>query len=84
MNKMAFITLLSVIMYACNSEDSNKPAESGSVVQDPDENGEKLPNPGGVDVATYDPNRGTGRFTHVDLANKLDMALSNGERKYTM
>lgn len=83
MKKLIIISFLSVIMYACNSEDPNKQTTSGSVVQDPDEEGEKLPNPG-VDVAKYDPNRGAGKFTHVDIGTKLDAAFANdGEKVYS-
>ncbi len=80
MKKMIILSLLSVVMYACNSGDANKPAVSGSVVQDPEEDGEKLQAPGG-DVAKYDPNRGSGKFTHVDIGNKLDVALATGGEK---
>ncbi len=75
------IGLLSVMMYACNNGNQNKSATSGSVVQDPDEGDEKLPNPGGNDAAKYDPNRGAGKFTHVDIAKKLDENLANGGEK---
>lgn len=73
------------MMYACNNGNQNKSATSGSVVQDPDEGDEKLPNPGGNDAAKYDPNRGTGKFTHVDIAKKLDENLANdGEKIYNV
>lgn len=80
MKKLIIISFVSVIMYACNSEDPNKQTTPGSVVQDPDEGGEKLPNPGG-DVAKYDPNRGEGKFTHVDIGTKLDASFVNGGEK---
>jgi mono/diheme cytochrome c family protein len=81
MKKIMIMGLLSVMMYACNSGDQNKSATSGSVVQDPEEGDEKLPNPGGNDAATYDPNRGSGKFTHVDISSKLDVNLANGGAK---
>ena len=70
-----------VMLYACNNENSSKPASSGSVVQDPEEDAEILPNPGGLDVAKYDPNRGSGKFTTVDVANKLNVAFANDGQK---
>jgi cytochrome c551/c552 len=80
MKKLIVISMLSLMIYACNSADQNKSATSGSVVQDPEEGDEKLPNPGGNDAATYDPNRGAGKFTHVDIG-KLDLAFANGGAK---
>ncbi len=80
MKKIMIISMLLVSMYACNSGGEDKSATSGSVVQDPDENGEKLPNTS-PDAPPYDPNRGAGKFTHVDLANKLDVAFANGGEK---
>ena len=81
MKKMIIISMLSVMLYACNNENSSKPASSGSVVQDPEEDAEILPNPGGLDVAKYDPNRGSGKFTTVDVANKLNVAFANDGQK---
>ena len=80
MKKIAIITLLTALMYACNSNDQDKPGQSSSIVHDPEEGDEKLPNPGGNDAAIYDPNRGAGKFTHVDVG-KLDAALANGGAK---
>ncbi|MEO8568619.1 MAG: cytochrome c [Ginsengibacter sp.] len=83
MKKMIIISMLSLVMCACNNENSSKSAPSGSVVQDPEEDAETLPNPGGLDVAKYDPNRGSGKFNTVDVANKLNTAFANdGEKVY--
>ena len=81
MKKAIIISFLAVAMYACNSGSSDNSTSSGSVVQDPDEGDEKLPNPVGNDAAAYDPNRGTGKFTHIDVAKKLDVAMADGGEK---
>lgn len=67
------------IMYACNSGGSNDSSKTNTGVAS-DSSGEKIPNPGG-DVATYDPNRGSGKFTHVDITDKLDASLASGGEK---
>ena len=82
MKKLIVISLLTMVMYACNNGNSDKQTSSGSVVYDPEEEGEKIPTPGG-DAPSYDPNRGKGKFTQVDLSNKLDVNLATtGEKIY--
>jgi len=82
MRKLIVISLLAIIIYACNNGNSDKQTSSGSVVYDPEEEGEKIPTPGG-DAPSYDPNRGKGKFTQVDLSNKLDVNLATtGEKIY--
>lgn len=70
---MSFVTL---IMFACNNGQNNKT----DTVDMEDRGNEKIPTPGG-DPAKYDPNRGTGKYTHVDVENKLDGALAAGGEK---
>ncbi len=84
MKKLMIVMLVSAVvaLYACNSGDSGKPAPSGSIVYDPEEEGEKISTPGGEGPA-YDPNRGVGKFTNVSVGNKLDAALAtSGEKIY--
>jgi cytochrome c551/c552 len=69
------LAILALIMYACNSGGSDDSSKTTS-----DSNGEKIATPGG-DVSAYDPNRGAGKFTHVDVGDKLDVALASGGEK---
>jgi len=65
------------ICNSCSSGDSSKAATDATA----DSTGEKIPNPGGSDVAKYDPNRGAGKFTTVDIKDKLDIAMATGGEK---
>ena len=69
-------------MYSCNNGSDNSSGKSAANVQD--SNGEKLPNPGG-DVSSYDSSRGVGKFSHVEVKDKLEADLaSGGEKIYTV
>ena len=70
------LAILPVIMYACNNGGSGDSSKT-STVSIPDSNQERIPNPGG-DVSPYDSIRGAGKFTHVDVKDKLDAALASG------
>ncbi len=78
MKKLILISIISIIMYACNSGDSDKSKQTTTTTPDP--NGERIPTPGGEPPA-YDPNRGAGKFSHVDVGNKLDVSLATGGEK---
>src|SRR6266487_4387153 len=78
MKRLIVLSLIAIIMYACNSGGSDKSKKTTTIAPDP--NGEKIPTPGG-DAPAYDPNRGTGKFTHVDVSDKLDALLSTGGEK---
>ena len=81
MKKLFVLGAITIFMAACGGGNTNESTQSGSAVSD--SGGEKMPNPGGSDVAKYDPNRGTGKFTHVDIADKLDPALAaSGDKIY--
>ena len=81
MKKFMVLALITVFMAACGGGSSKESSQSEATVDD--SSGEKIPNPGGTDVAKYDPNRGEGKFTHVDLGNKLDVAMAgSGEKIY--
>ncbi len=73
------LILITIIMFACNSSNSDS-SKTTSTTTTPDPNGEKIQTPGG-DAPAYDPNRGTGKFTHVDVGNKLDATLASGGEK---
>jgi cytochrome c5 len=64
-------------IYACGGG-ANKP-ESGS------ESSNETPSSAGTDATSgnpsYDPERGTGKFTHVDIPDKLDAAKATGGEK---
>ncbi len=70
---------ITTIMFACNSGGS---AESKQTTTTPDPNGEKIPTPGG-DAPAYDPHRGVGKFTKVDVGDKLNAPFASaGEKIY--
>jgi len=81
MKKITVLSLIAfcVTIFACNS-DSNKSTTQTTTIPDP--NGEKIPTPGG-EPPSYDPNRGAGKFNHVELGNKLDATMAaSGEKIY--
>jgi len=72
-------SILAFIMYSCNSGGSDQPETTPATSTTTEAEGEKIQNPGGN--PSYDPNRGAGKFTHVDVGEKLDAALaSEGEK----
>lgn len=81
MKKLFVLSIITFFMAACGGGNAGESKEPDAAVADSD--GEKIPNPGGSDVAAYDPNRGTGKFTHVDVADKLDPQMAtSGEKIY--
>lgn len=80
MKKIILSGILAIIMYACNSGGSDDSSKTTSTATTPDPNGEKIPTPGG-DVSAYDPHRGEGKFTKVDIGDKVDAAfVAEGEK----
>ena len=80
MKKIMVVTFIALMLYAC-SENVDKTSQSNKEISAADEpNKETIPTPGG-DPPAYDPNRGTGKFTHVDVGDKLDVAMANGGEK---
>ena len=79
MKKIMLSGILIFIIYACNNSGSDD--SSKAVTDTPDSSGEKIPNPGGSDVSKYDPNRGVGKFTTVDIKDKLDVTMAAGGEK---
>ncbi len=80
MKKIILSGLLAIILFACNSGSSDDSSKTSSTTVTPDPNGEKTPTPGG-DAPAYDPNRGVGKFTHVDVGDKLDASMASGGEK---
>ncbi|MBA2250667.1 MAG: cytochrome c [Chitinophagaceae bacterium] len=83
MKKIIVIAILSLLLFAC-SENSDKVSQSSDKISAVDEpNTEKIPTPGG-EPPPYDPIRGTGKFSHVDIGNNLDVTMATGgEKIYT-
>jgi mono/diheme cytochrome c family protein len=82
MKKLILSGILAIIISACNSGGSDDSSKATTDIT-PDSSGEKIPNPGGTDVSKYDPNRGAGKFTSVDIKDKLDVAMASaGEKIY--
>ncbi len=81
MKNLLVLSIITIFMAACGgSDESSKPATSAA-----DSNGETIPNTGGSDASTYDPNRGVGKFTDVEVADKLDATMATeGEKVYSV
>lgn len=77
MKRLMLLSVVSIIVYACNSGGSN---ESKQTTTTPDPNLEQISTPGG-NAPSYDPNRGSGKFSHVDIGDKLDVSLATGGEK---
>lgn len=77
MKRLIVISFLGLLLNACNSGQTNKDTNN---VDMEDRGTEKIPTPGG-DPGKYDPDRGTGKFTHVDVGNKLDVTMAEGGEK---
>ena len=81
MKKLMYVSVLALFLFACNSSsnnDSNNTANdttTTSTNQAADANA----NP------SYDPNRGEGKFTHVDISPNLDKEKAEaGEKIYNV
>lgn len=81
MKKLLVLSIITIFMAACGgSDESAKPATTAA-----ESNGEAIPNTGGSDASTYDPNRGAGKFTNVEVADKLDATMAaEGEKVYSV
>lgn len=81
MKKLLVLISFGMMLFACNNGNSSQNQNDATTDDEPGT--EKIPNPGG-DPPAYDPNRGSGKFTHVDLGSKLDAAMAaGGEKIYT-
>lgn len=76
MKKIIILALFSASLFACgNNSGSDENNSSGDTSQTTSTN----ENP------SYDPQRGEGRFTHVDVSPKLDVAKAEaGEKVYSV
>src|SRR5689334_16639304 len=81
MKKLLMILTIGCMLYACSGSNSNQTNTETTTEDDP--NGQKIPTPGGEPPA-YDPNRGAGKFTHVEIG-KLNAAMAdNGQKVYSV
>jgi cytochrome c551/c552 len=74
MKKMLILFAVTGLVYACGSNDSGKkdePNSGGTQATQPADNG----NP------SYDPNRGVGKFTKVDVKAELDPTMADAGTK---
>ena len=81
MKKLLVLAIITIFMAACGgSDESSKSATTGD-----DANAETTPNAEGSDVSKYDPDRGVGKFTNVEVADKLDGNMAaEGEKVYNV
>lgn len=71
MKKLTVLVLMAMVIYACSSNNSEQKSERSFPEETPAGSTEA-----GTDVSSYDPNRGEGKFTTVDLGAKLDVAMA--------
>ena len=76
MKKIMLLVILAIIIYSCNSDGSKDSSKISTAIV-PDSNGERIPN-SGDGASSYDPNRGAGKFNHVDVKNQLDVTMASG------
>jgi Cytochrome c. len=82
MKKLFVAICICSMIYACSDNTKTSPNKDVSAVADTST--ERIATPGG-EPPPYDPNRGVGKFTHVDLGDKLDATLAaGGEKVYTV
>ncbi len=73
MKKAMLLAMVCAVMAACGGNSSNQ--EKNPFVQDGGSQGKDGANP------SYDPNRGTGKFTHVDISPNLDASKAESGQK---
>jgi cytochrome c551/c552 len=69
MNKMILLATLVILVYACSNNASSKKEDSGATGT------ENSANP------SYDPERGSGKFTNVEVSPTLDKTMAGGGQK---
>ncbi len=67
MNKLAYLLVISVLFCSCGKDKSNSNSNSENVSPDTEVE---------ADATSYDPNRGIGKHSSVDLGAGLDQALA--------
>lgn len=74
MYKLSFFVVAFVMLTSCGDK-KTKSEENAPTTTSSDEGMPAAPE-AAPDVSTYDPNRGLGKFTTVDLGDKLDVAMA--------
>ena len=84
MKRIIVATFIGMMLYACSGNSNNTAQPNNEASESDDQNTEKIATPGG-EPPPYDPNRGEGKFTHVDVGNTLDVKMAaNGEKVYNV
>ncbi|MFE3847947.1 c-type cytochrome [Flavobacterium sp. LB3P45] len=74
MYKLSFFVVAFVMLTSCGDK-KTKSEENDPTTTSSDEGMPAAPE-AAPDASTYDPNRGLGKFTTVDLGDKLDVAMA--------
>lgn len=79
MYKLSFFVVALVMLTSCG--DKKTKSEEDSTTTTSSDEGMPAAEEAAPDAATYDPNRGLGKYTTVDLGDKLDVAMAaEGEK----
>ena len=83
MKKLFIIFCASALIYACGSQNNDRPgddkATSANEEKEKDDDDDDNGNP------SYDPKRGEGKFTKVEVGDKLDAAMAeSGEKVFSV
>jgi cytochrome c2 len=73
MKKLIYLGAMTLIMVACNNSNNNNKSES----EEPENTTATTSNGN----PSYDPNRGEGKFTHVDVSATLNAAEADAGQK---
>ena len=79
MKKLMYVSVLALFLFACNSssDNDNNNSADDTTTASTDQTADANANP------SYDPNRGEGKFTHVDVSPNLDKEKAEaGEKIY--
>jgi cytochrome c551/c552 len=79
MKRIMLLIVFGILIFSCNNGGSDESTKTTATVAI-DSTGEKIPNTGGSGSA-YDSVRGVGKFTHLEISDKLDPALASGGEK---
>ena len=79
MYKLSFLVVAFLMLTSCG--DKKTKSEEDSTTTTSSDEGMPAAEEAAPDAATYDPNRGLGKYTTVDLGDKLDVAMAaEGEK----
>ncbi len=81
MKKLMYVSVLALFLFACNSssDNDNNNSADDTTTASADQTADANANP------AYDPNRGEGKFTHVDVSPNLDKEKAEaGEKVYNV